>query len=487
MTENSETITLVEHQKLYREGARGIGDNPWLEKEEFDKFQKYLLAHRDEEGKTPLIAKGEHLKAANYVGAIITEQGTRIEILPKVNLAEGSAEDKQEEERIRIFIEMLYPYLGGHSRIFKKGTWGEERLPFLEEFIKRFLEDVQSIVRHGLARTYIPHEDNIPCLKGKLDFTNHIRYNLFRKDRFYVIFDEFTIDRPVNRVIKRALREVIKITGNQNNRRAASQLLAYFEEVQYPRDWRHEVKISKTDRSVNSTSYESAFEIAKLILSKLSPDNWSDNRDTISLLFPMEMVFEFYVKAKLDELFDKYKTGIKMQPPSHKYKVMKEIDGTEVFTIIPDIVARHNATDKPVRHCIILDTKWKVLDSTTEKQYGKYGISQSDIYQLYSYGKVYKRADKESNKVSITLLYPFSEKFQELKRFTEEDSVMKEEGTNNESEESKDNLLLKVVPVNIKGLTAEDDKEKEVAEKEFLEQCLPENLHYTIKEPKKAA
>ena len=487
MAKEIKNITLVEHQKLYRKGARGAENNPFLEKDHFDKFQKYLLAHRDEEGKTPLIAQSDHLKAANYVGAIITEQGTRIEILPKVNLAKGIAKDKQEEERIRIFIEMLYPYLGGHSRVFKKGTWGEERLPFLEEFIKKFLGDVQSIVRRGLARTYIQHEENLPRLKGKLDFTNHIRYNLFHKERFYVQFDEFSIDRPINRVIKRALCEVIKIASNRSNRRLTSQLLAYFEEVQDPRDWRHEVKISKTDRGVNSDSYESAFEIAKLILSKISPDNWSGKRQTISLLFPMEMVFEFYVKAKLDELFDKYKTGIKMQPPSHKYKVMKEIDGTEVFTIKPDIVARHNDPSKSTKHCIILDTKWKVLDSTTEKQYGKYGISQSDIYQLYSYGKVYRRMDKESNKVSITLLYPHSEKFSELKRFTEEDSTIKEQSANNESAGSKDNLLLKVVPVNLKGLTAEDEEEKEAAEKELLEQCLPEDLHYTIKERKKAA
>ena len=354
--EKPKTITLIEHDKLYREDAPGADKDKSLKHKEFEGLKNYLLSRSDENGKAPLLVRENYLKATNYVGAIITDEGTRIEIFPKIDFSEGKGDEKDPngdpKERVRILIEMLRPYLGGHHRQFEKGTWENEELPLLEAFIQLFIRDVQSIVHRGLARTYIRHEDNIPCLKGKLDFTNHLRYNLFHKERFYVTFDEFSIDRPINRVIKRALREVIKIAKFPTNYKMASQLLAYFEEVKDPRDWRHEVKISKTDRNVNSTAYEDAFSLAQLILRELSPDNWSGERRTISLLFPMEKVFECYVAAKLREIVSR---DVEVKEQDSKYKVMEEVEGGESFTIKPDIVVRYR------EYCVILDTKWKTL------------------------------------------------------------------------------------------------------------------------------
>ena len=466
MTQNPNTIILVEHDKLYREDAPGADKDKSLKHKEFEGLKNYLLSRSDENGKAPLLVRENYLKATNYVGAIITDEGTRIEIFPKIDFAGGKGEEKDPngdpKERVRILIEMLRPYLGGHHRQFEKGTWENEELPLLEAFIQLFLRDVQSIVHRGLARTYIRHEDNIPCLKGKLDFTNHLRYNLFHKERFYVTFDEFSIDRPINRVIKRALREVIKIAKFPANYKMASQLLAYFEEVKDPRDWRHEVKISKTDRNVNSTAYEDAFSLAQLILRELSPDNWSGERRTISLLFPMEKVFECYVAAKLREIVSR---DVEVKEQDSKYKVMEEVEGGESFTIKPDIVVRYR------EYCVILDTKWKTLDSQSDNQSNKYGISQSDIYQLYSYAKVYEKKEANRDKISLVLLYPRSEIFPDTREFAEDANTKRD----------KHNLSLKIVPVDIKGLTSKDGADRRVAEGNLLKQSFSNDLYQIAK------
>ena len=56
---------------------------------------------------------------------------------------------------------------------------------------------------------------------------------------------------------------------------------------------------------------------------------------------------------------------------------------------------------------MILDTKWKLLDSS--KMDGKNGVSQSDLYQLYAYGKKYK--EKTNKDIELVLIYPLTEKF----------------------------------------------------------------------------
>ena len=490
--QSNRTVSLVEYDCLYcGKDAPGVEGDNWLPKKDFEQLSKDMLDRSDETGKAPLLVRSNYLKAASYVGAIITSEGTRIEVFPKIDFLKGAGNKKDEEEdkdagetyrekitkkekeeRIRILIEMLNPYLGRHHRQFEKGTWGDEELSLLEAFIGAFLKDVQNIVHRGLARAYIQHTENLPRLKGKLDFPNHIRYNLFHKERFYVIFDEFSIDRPINRVIKRALREVVKITRSTKNYQAATRLLAYFEEVQDARDWRHEANITKLDRSVSSDAYEHAFSLAQLILRELSPDNWSGDSRTISLLFPMERVFECYVAARLEEIFNKCGTPIEMRAQSTQYKIMQEegVDNGVSFTLMPDIVARHKSTE----HCVILDTKWKRLDSG--KRDKKYDISQADIYQLYSYGKVYQREEGKSAPVSMTLLYPLNENFTETKTFVE-----------SQDESIKNNFSLKIVPVDIKGLTADEEteagkEERNKAEEKLLEESLPADLYGKIEE-----
>lgn len=62
------------------------------------------------------------------------------------------------------------------------------------------------------------------------------------------------------------------------------------------------------------------------------------------------------------------------------------------FGLRPDIVMTKGD------RIIILDTKWKNLVNNVNKNYG---ISQSDMYQMYAYSKKYKTSE-------IWLLYPIN-------------------------------------------------------------------------------
>lgn len=61
------------------------------------------------------------------------------------------------------------------------------------------------------------------------------------------------------------------------------------------------------------------------------------------------------------------------------------------FSLRPDIIVKK--TDGTV---IVMDTKWKVLVDDERKNYG---ISQSDMYQIYAYAKKY-------NSQKVLIIYP---------------------------------------------------------------------------------
>jgi 5-methylcytosine-specific restriction enzyme subunit McrC len=62
----------------------------------------------------------------------------------------------------------------------------------------------------------------------------------------------------------------------------------------------------------------------------------------------------------------------------------------------------------------IFDTKWKLIDHNKPEK--NYQINQSDLYQLYAYGKKY-------DSCSLLLIYPESETFNEPVYFNYENQM----------------------------------------------------------------
>lgn len=102
----------------------------------------------------------------------------------------------------------------------------------------------------------------------------------------------------------------------------------------------------------------------------------------------MEKIFESYVAKKLMQRYPDWK--IKTQDTRHH--LIEKHNGKPKFKLIPDIVINDGE--------IIADTKWKLLDTKKDG----YGISESDIYQLFAYAKKYKSK-------KLYLIYPKTETF----------------------------------------------------------------------------
>ena len=88
---------------------------------------------------------------------------------------------------------------------------------------------------------------------------------------------------------------------------------------------------------------------------------------TISLLFPMERIFEDYVSARLKLQFPDWR--ITTQASQHR--LVKQ-NNRNYFRLKPDLVIKKGT----IR--IIADTKWKLLGQTSTDTLNYYSIAQGD-------------------------------------------------------------------------------------------------------------
>lgn len=373
------------------------------EDDERDLMRFALAQPADDGGRRPAVfsLRNGRLHAQNFVGIIETRRGTVIEILPKIDLSGDGDEDTR-----RVFMTMLRHWRGlGQAQLDGASIRAVRHLDMFEAFAHLFLTSVFLLTRRGLARAYRTREANLPRLRGRILFSRHVRENPVDRSRFYVGYDEFTADRPANRLIHLALRRLSAVVRHPTNRQSVHQLRIMFSDVptstNLDDDWaRHRV-----DRSMRH--YDAVMPWVRLFLFGYGLATFSGPHVSRALLFPMEQVFEDFVTASVRRHQQRF--AVHAQGP--KRYLATDSAGRDAFGLKPDIVLRERG-----RIRFILDAKWKRLDPSERN----YGVSQDDAYQLFAYGRTYGCR-------RVILVYPRTAGFSETLRFrfaADHDSAM---------------------------------------------------------------
>ena len=329
---------------------------------------------------------GETLTFKNYVGLIQMKNNCQIQVLPKIEFLNG-----EQDETKKVFMRMLRSMKDFPSKVFSNANLKMERMNLYEIFINMYLQEVRQLVKHGIKSSYVGVEDNLNFYKGKLMVNEHIKHNMVHQERFYVRYDEYLVNRPENRLIKSTLLKLQNITSSAENSKTIRQLLTSFEmlppSVNFDKDFSQVV----IDR--NTKDYEMLMQWSKVFLKNKSFTTFSGTENARALLFPMEKVFEAYVAQNMKKVFSKYHWNVSTQDKGHYLFNKLNGENYRKFAIRPDLVVTRD--DNSV---VILDTKWKKLINDRRKNYG---ISQADMYQMYTYSKKYGTSE-------IWLLYPVS-------------------------------------------------------------------------------
>ena len=382
---------------------------PRLDEHEIDALKNLASKKwRDEDGKCRggkvLAVRDGGLYATKYVGTVETRK-TALEILPKVDLG-GDADPGHEKTRAA-FLEMLRDWRRWQedARFPKASIRDLRRFEMKEAFFYLFLMNAFRLVQRGLARRYRTVENNLPYLRGRIRFPEHVRRNAANQARFFVGYDEFSADRPANRLIRKTLDLLAPRAQRPRNRQLLQQLRIAFAEIPPSANPQTDWELHSVDRSMRH--YGQVMPWVELLLFRRGLATFSGKHRNRALLFRMEQVFEDFVAAS----FRRYRPPGYMVPKSRSLDLAKittdKSEFQKVFRMRPDLTLSDRQGP-----AFVLDTKWKRLNPNNKKD----RIKQPDLYQLFAYGKKYQVP-------SVALIYPQTEHFREPVRYRFDDSL----------------------------------------------------------------
>lgn len=223
-----------------------------------------------------------------------------------------------------------------------------------------------------------------------------VDWNLWQACLAKDVPDQLDPDTPLMQVMASAVAFLTKHSRSVATRRKLDELRHAFVDIRLVAPnrlpWK-EVQINRTNRR-----WESLFGLAQLLLRR----EWQATHhaaaapEGVSLLFPMNNLFEKYVAALMRKGLAG--SGIKVvDQGGHKaclgqYTRDEILQRGDVFQTRPDLILRRSGET-----LAIIDTKWKKLsvDPLSKKQ----GVSQADVYQLMAYARLYPTTN-------LMLLYP---------------------------------------------------------------------------------
>jgi len=319
-----------------------------------------------------------------YVG-FICKDNIRLQILPKI-YAPGCDPGSVEEEKASLsFLYNLLAWSGFLShKVLTSSSVGVEEGDLVEILIKIFIDCFLHLYSRSIHYAYERYEDDLVFVKGKILFPETFQTSTRRPGFLHVVYDEFSIDNPLNRIFRSTMRRLIATSSSPENKKLLRQGLCFLEDVTDIELTRED--FTRVSFNRNNSEYGPLFRLARLFYGHMRPSLRSGETRTLAFLVPLNRLFEYFVFTILREI-----PGIGGEVIYHSRRYLgTNLAGGRVFKVEPDFIIRgkHGTS-------MILDTKYKnPLDSS-----GSPSISSQDIYQICTYAQRY-------HCLSTALIYP---------------------------------------------------------------------------------
>lgn len=381
------TITVTEFARLTTEAV----DEPRLDRASvpLEDFQELCqLNEQRQVGEAPLLRMLNRttLSLCNYVGLLQTSRGTCLEILPKTTAKAESAERQRS-----LLLKMLQAVYDLPYRESGPAALHTMSNPLQEWLIRHFLEELHALLRKGLCFSYNRTAEEKPFLRGRLDVGKQAVQPPQRRHLLPIRHHVFSVDNPEHRLLRSALDRCVSASRDAENSRHAMPLRAAFAAMRPSRCVSDDFRLWRTSRLM--AQYQRIRPWCELILGHEMPFALAGRHCGISMLFPMERLFERYIGICLRR---RLASGVLLYEQEKKHW-LGTWKGRPCFALRPDI--RIHCAEKDW----LLDCKWKRL---ADNRSTHFNITPQDLYQMFAYGQACLRG-----KGDIALVYPYHDAF----------------------------------------------------------------------------
>lgn len=369
-------VELVEYQKMKS------ADNAALSECCPASLEKYLNRNKLT---SVLKVTPSGIKADSYVG-VIKFKNTQFEILPKL-ISKMNSDDKiDDEERVKILNNLIF--MLSYTKNLSINTGENAKLaktsnPFLEVLIREFANSLFDALKRLTPKNYIRMEDNLKFLKGKLKFTENIKYNCTNQARFYCEYDEYSEDCVLNQLFYYVSVCLYSVSKDNKNKQILKKIIDYFCDLKLVKF--NKAKCDKIKLTRQQQMYKKPFGLAKMFIEHSSVDLSRNKFENITLTWDMNVLFEEFIyqvikrKIKNDQI-----DYVKAQKRKDLLKNKKRLTKADIIVYKKD------------KSKVIIDTKYKRLRSFED-------VSSHDLYQVGMYCFLH---DDNSESPRAVLLYP---------------------------------------------------------------------------------
>jgi len=270
---------------------------------------------------------------------------------------------------------VIQPKIGVRNLLFlmdvdtRKERWNTELFEFEQDpdllvaMVRLFIRMMERALAQGLRRDYRIEQEDLLAIRGRIDISQ-----LAKRPRPMTsvpcVFDEFTSDIWVNRLLLAATRLSLRVPGvSTRDRRILHRREQMLDGVGEERDLLRRYERWKPSRL--DQHYEPAVRVGGLLLRHLSMKNEEGGLIAPTFLLDMNELVEVFVTERLKSLL-RGLLDLRGQYRTH-------LDRAQRVGIRPDLV--FTVSGRPV---FVADIKYKTVESMDE-------VLTSDLYQLNSY------------------------------------------------------------------------------------------------------
>lgn len=323
---------------------------------DLDKLQDYLKCNKLD---SALEVTRHGIETTSWVG-IIKYKNTHFQILPKL-----ICNNEDNENILKNLIFML-----SYTKKLDIKTSNDAKLltsknPFIEILIREYAKSLFECLKRITPKKYVREEDNLNYLKGKIKFTENIRYNGVNQSKFYCEYDEFSENNILNQLFLFVSTCLYNISNDSYNKKTLKFIINYYSDIKLVRFNRFTAE--KINLSRNQKLFKKPFNLAKMFIEKTSVDLSKNKFENITLIWDMNKLFEEFVF----EIMKKNESELGWKFTAQKCKKLLIGDEKKRNTYVDIFAEKDN--DK-----IIIDTKYKIFKGIDD-------FSNADVFQVSTY------------------------------------------------------------------------------------------------------
>jgi len=296
------------------------------------------------------------VSARGWVGRVGLPGGGLLVIRPKVPLGH------------------LFTMLTADPRLARFEQPPADLLPDPEIFsfvLAALLQRIEGLLRVGLIQGYVPQEEDLPFVRGRIMLGAQLRRHGDLKARHVCAYAAFTPDTAENRVVAATLRLLPGLLepGERALARRARSLLARFAEVTPVGRVEALVLLARITLHRLNHAYGPVLGLCRLALHHLTLAEAAGPHPFASFLVEMPRLFESFVAARLRAGLGAH--GLRVVAQQHDY-----LDEARQVGIRPDVLIYPAVGATPM---LVLDTKYRRLPA------GDPTDLSADLYQVSAY------------------------------------------------------------------------------------------------------